>query len=81
MLASSLLSLPESSPRRFLAALGFVGVVAVAALASHEALLRPTPQQDEPDFVEAAELVAAGRRPTCRRSTTTRRRSPSWVRS
>ncbi len=63
MLASPRLSLLESRSGRFLAALGFVGVVAVAAVANHTALLQPAPQQDEPDFVEAAELVAAGGSP------------------
>ncbi len=63
MLASRCLSRLASRSGRFLAALGFLGVVAVAALANHEALLQPVPQQDEPDFVEAAELVAAGQSP------------------
>jgi hypothetical protein len=57
------LSLLGSRSGRFLAALGFAGVVAVAALVHHAALLQPAPQQDEPDFVEAAELVAAGGSP------------------
>lgn len=63
MLASPRLPLLESRPRRLLAALGFLGVVAVAALANHEALLQPTPQQDEPVFVEAAQRLAAGESP------------------
>lgn len=63
MLASPCLSRLESRFGRFIAALGFLGVVAVASLAHHEALLQPAPQQDEPDFVEAAELVAAGHSP------------------
>jgi len=63
MLASPRLSLLGSRSGRFLAALGFAGVVAVAALVHHAALLQPAPQQDEPDFVEAAELVAAGGSP------------------
>ena len=60
MLASRCLSLLEPRSGRFFAALGFVGVVAVAALVNREALLQPMPQQDEPSFVEAAELMAAG---------------------
>lgn len=63
MLASLRLPLLESRLRRLLGALGFSGVVAVAALANYTAILQPQPQQDEPDFVEAAELVAAGHSP------------------
>ena len=63
MLASPRLSPLGSRPDRFLVALGFVGVVAVAALVHHEALLAPFPQQDEPVFVEAAERMAAGASP------------------
>ncbi len=63
MLASPCLSLIEPRSGRLFAALGFVGVVAVAALVNREALLQPMPQQDEPSFVEAAELVAAGHLP------------------
>lgn len=63
MLASLRLPLLESRLRRLLGALGFSGVVAVAALANYTAILQPQPQQDEPDFVEAAELVVAGHSP------------------
>ena len=63
MLASPCLSLLEPRSGRLFAVLAFVGVVAVAALVNHQALLQPTPQQDEPDFVEAAELAAAGQSP------------------
>ncbi len=63
MLASPRLPLLESRSGRFLTALGFAGVVAVAALVHHEALLQPSPQQDEPVFVEAAERLSAGASP------------------
>jgi len=63
VLASPPLSLLGSRSGRWLTALGFASVVAVAALANHTAILEPVPQQDEPDFVEAAELVAAGGSP------------------
>lgn len=63
MLASPRLSLLGSRSGRFLAALGFAGVVAVAALVHHQALLQPVPQQDEPIFVGAAKLAAAGESP------------------
>ncbi|MEO7794965.1 MAG: hypothetical protein ABIV06_09350 [Thermoanaerobaculia bacterium] len=63
MLASSRLPPPAFRFGRLTFALGFAGVVGVAALVHHGALLQPEPQQDEPDFVEAAELVAAGQSP------------------
>lgn len=63
MLALPRLPLLGSRSLRFFAALGFVGVVAVAALVHHEALLQPSPQQDEPVFVEAAERLSAGASP------------------
>ncbi len=63
MLASPCLSLIEPRSGRLFAALGFVGVVAVAALVHNVALLQPLPQQDEPVFVEAAQRLAAGASP------------------
>ncbi len=63
MLASVRLPPPASRFGRLFFALGFAGVVGVAALVHHGALLQSEPQQDEPDFVEAAELAAAGRSP------------------
>lgn len=63
MVASFRLSLLGLRSGRWLAALGFFGVVAVAAIANLAALRQASPQQDEPDFVEAAELAAAGHSP------------------
>ncbi len=63
MLASFRLFPPASRFGRFLFALGFAGVVGVAALVHHPALLQPLPEQDETVPFEAAQLVSAGRSP------------------
>ena len=64
MLASSPLVSPRFRPRaRATAVLGFACVVAVGLIRHHSALLCPTPQQDEPVFVEAAAKMAAGQSP------------------